>query len=76
MYCVFRSRGKSKTLPWDIWNQHQHLSPTNQSIFALAENLMMKLSMAFILSWRDFSQISSVCQRNGILIEKENAVAQ
>ena len=49
---------------------------TNQSIFGSVESLMMKLLMAFILSWREFSQMSSACQRNGILIEKENAVAQ
>ena len=42
----------------------------------IVESLMMELLMVFILYWRDLSQMLSVCQRNGILIGKENAVAQ
>ena len=33
MFYVFPSRGKFKTLSWDLLSQHQHLSPANQSIF-------------------------------------------
>ena len=55
MYYVYPSRGKLKTLSWDILNLHQHLSAANQSIFPSVESLMMKLLMAFLLSWRDFS---------------------
>ena len=76
MYRVFPSRGKFKTLSWDILSQHQHLSPANQSVFASVESLMMKLLVGFLLSWRDLSQISTAYQHNGILIAKENAVAE
>ena len=44
------SRGKFKTLSWDILGQHQHLSPASQSIFASVESLMMKLFMERPLS--------------------------
>ena len=37
---------------------------------------MMKLLIAFLLSWRDLSQIITAYQRNGILIGIENAVAE
>ena len=36
---------------------------------------MMKLLMAFLHSWREFSRMPIVYQRNGVLIGKENAVA-
>ena len=41
---------QAKTLSWDILSQHQQLSPSNQSIFASVESLIMKLLIVFLLS--------------------------
>ena len=57
VYCLFPSGVKFKTLSLDILNQHQDLSPGNQSIVASVESLMVKLLMAFLLSCRDFSRM-------------------